>query len=927
MAWLALLIASAAALRAQAGVPFSCTAGPLRLDVTSGFSYSVSLHGSALLDDGTFALHLSGWHTAREGTLQALNATAGAGSDAALGDFVSLDIFWAAAAQPTTPWLTTFLCYGSSGLLEFRSAFPLGVPLGAGLSPSAPLPDPAFYSFNVSRAPSAHFPSFRLGPAAPASALGHAQWAGEFSFHLNNYNVSLEGYESGQLGGPTVLHTPRFAPGAKPLAAVLGTLAAHKDHIMGIVPDPASGLLPWRWAFGPHAHLRALPPSAAPARLGLIAPSNASAAAGRFEALLPGDTGITAAVYAYGAALRALHKTQRFAPEDDLGVAVLSAWCDNGSVYDGDYWAEAANQGRGGEVFTAWRAALAQAGIPVASLQLDPFWYGEGSPGNTDWQPSRQVFGAGGFDATRSAWRNMTLYSYMWGAPASALAPAFQPFAFMQSPRWNNSMRGPFTRVAAKDSRAFYALLMARCLAWGCAGFEIDFLDMNYFGWQEDMGVAGAFEAFLQGLSDAGAAAGVPVQLCMPLPADVLTSAALPGVSNIRASGDDDLLYASGSRWRIGFTSLLYGALDIRPFQDVIWTHPCYAPGANPGPYPDSYCQNATELGVAIGALSTGPLGLGDAAGYSNATLLLGAVASNGVILKPSLPATPLDLFFSYPPAGSSSSSGSGSAAQALPRSALQAVHAELWQAPSFIPHVYAWTVGAAGQGKGGLGRFLRRTTAAPPASPVPHTFPTPTACPYMSLLAVDIPAALNFSVLPGDLTPSLALPSSACNATVYISTRATLEPSAACAHGAPALPACAALFDSAGHALGLANAPIPVYPLARGGPHAFAVLALAPVLAGSGGWVFVGEVGKFVAVSPVRFSSVRLGGACLGVVVEGAGGEVVRVLLLAPGAAQGLEHATVHVEDVGPFPEGGGTLVLTCEGAGSAARCITSAA
>ena len=49
------------------------------------------------------------------------------------------------------------------------------------------------------------------------------------------------------------------------------------------------------------------------------------------------------------------------------------------------------------------------------------------------------------------------------------------------------------------------------------------------------------WEAVLGGLSAAAVDAGVPVQLCMPLASDVLLSVQLPGVSNIRASDDNDL--------------------------------------------------------------------------------------------------------------------------------------------------------------------------------------------------------------------------------------------------------------------------------------------------------------------------------------------------------------------------------------------------
>jgi hypothetical protein len=107
------------------------------------------------------------------------------------------------------------------------------------------------------------------------------------------------------------------------------------------------------------------------------------------------------------------------------------------------------------------------------------------------------------------------------------------------------------------------------------------------------------------------------------------------------------------------------------------------------------------------------------------------------------------------------------------------------------------------------------------------------------------------------------------------------------------------------------------------------ALIVLAPrIIAGATQWVLLGEVGKFVAVSPVRFSGVLVeaGGGLL-VAVEGAGGEVVAVRLLAPGgAAGGLHSATVFEAAMGPFPTGGDTLLLHCTGWGASAACSTSA-
>ena len=910
-------------------LPWTCASGSLSLSVSSDLSYSVSLQSLPLFTNGTYALHLhSQWLTLSSG-LPAPTITSSVSSDAVLGPCTTLTLAFA-----TSPaFAPSFHCCPASGLLEFRSTFPTGITPGDGFSPGLPPPSPDFYNFNLSTAPSSHFPSFALGPTSPTSAWGHLQWAGEFAFHATSYNVSLEGFTSGQLGGPLLLHTPSFARGSKPSAAVLGTLAAHKEGILGIVPSPSPAEPgAWRLAFGPHAHLQALPPNYT-ARLGLLAPSPGSP----LSATFPGDPGITAAVYAYGALLRALapgNASHRFAPEDDVGVSLLSAWTDNGQMYDGDYWAVPSHAGQGGQVFPAWRQALRAAGIPVASLQLDPFWFASGSPGNRDWAPSTAVFGPGGFEATLAAWGNTTLYSYMWAAPPSALAPPLQAFHMLQSPVFDNFMGGPFTRPAGGSaSGGLYALLLARCAAQGCIGLEVDFLDFLYAGWQAEAGQAGAWEAFLTSLSSAAAAAGIPVQLCMPLPADLLAAAALPGVSNIRASEDDDLLYAASGRWRIGLTSLLLGAVDQRPFQDGIWTTPCAAPGSG-SPYPASYCQNATELGVAIGALSTGPVGLGDAAGASNATLLAAAAASNGVILKPSLPAAPLDCYFAYP--------APASTAAPLPRSPLQAVHAELWQAPSFLP--VAWGGAGNSSGKGGLGRYLPHRAAAgrggQPAAPVAGTFPTPTLTPYLSLLAVDIPASLGLSLLPGDFTPSLVCSGGRVgggggnNASAYVAVAAGLQLPAGCQPGSPALGCvtvleCSSNSSSAGLGLSVATPePLPVDPLARGGPHSYAVHTLAPVLGQwgglGGGWVLLGELGKYVAVSPVRFSGVRVEAGGLGVVVEGAAGEVVRLLLLAPGEMAGLQHASTRVEEVGPFgsAQEGGSILLTCSGLGLGAQC-----
>jgi hypothetical protein len=863
---------------------WTCTVGDTTLTVPLNFeNYTVSLSGALWLYHGDAAV-FSGrrWLTASGGGLTPTSSYTTSGMDRALGPFSSLTVSWAGAPFE---WNTSFFCYPNAALLEFKSTWPSGAPSAAGIQPPGTIyKDGAFYNFNVSSAPISHFPSFRLGASSPTSALGHIQWAGEFSFHLNNWGVGLEGYVSGQLGGPTVLHEASWAPGGKARAGVLGPLGGFKDAVSAIVPDPGDPSSPnWRWVFGPHSHFSQLPAGHV-ARLGFLAPpSNVTGAPA--TAVFPGDIGITAAVYAFGAALRGAANTTRFAPEADLGVSVLSIWSDNGAVFDGDYWD--LHRGEGGATYEALRYALRAAGVPAASLQLDPYWFSRGSPGFKDWLPSEEVFGPGGWDRVLRAGWNTTLYSFFFAPGGSNNFPQFE---WATSPPWDNFMGGNAGRVSPRDAQAFYLLLMARCLRWGCVGFEIDFLDMQYLGFPDVLATPGAFEGFLSGLSAAGAAAGVPVQLCMPLPSDVLASVALPGVSNIRASDDDDLEYAGAERWRIGLTSMLFGALDVRPFMDSVWTR-----SAQP---PYKYTQNATELGVAISALSTGPLGLGDGLGATNATLVAAAVAKNGVILKPSLPAVPVDAYFNRGPGGGA---------------ALQAARAELWAAPSFIaaaPHPLP---------RSGLARFLGGRASLPARLRAPlAAFPAVTDCPHWSVLAVDVPAEATLVLRPGDLTPSLAR----CGAAGYVALQWAPGFSAMgerCAQGAPAL-SCVTPVLSGG--LPIATGAAAPLPGARGGPHNFDILSLAPLQ--HGGWALLGEVAKFVRVAPVRFpASVAVGGG-LETYVVGAPGEEVRVALIAPGSDAGLPSlntSTVRVESL-TFGDAGGVALLRCAGAGASSTC-----
>lgn len=912
---------------------WSCFVGGLQLNVSlsPSFSYEVlrlnadRSNGAVWLTNGDAALHWGGiggpWASVSDGGLHVLSATPSSDEDAILGHTTSLAIAWSAPVGAPS-WTTTFTCAASWDALLFTQAFPVGADNSS--TPNSGI----FDGFALAGGASAHFPAWPLGPAAPASALAHIQWAGEFAWHQQNWNVSFEGYVSGQMGGPTVLHEPTWPSGGKPRAAVAAAVDAFKDAVAAIVPSPAArgG---FDWVFGPHGNLVALPAGFS-MTTALVAPSGGGGARPVFAA---GDTGITAAVYQFGALLRAMHNTSRFAPEDDVGVAALSQYTDNGMVYDGDHWALPGFSGTGGNFVSSLASWAASAGVPLASLQLDPFWFAY----ETDiknWTASFAVWGASGWaEALAETALPLTLYSFMWGPTPNTFSVA--GVAMLDSPPWPNFMHGPFSRAADyAGATALYDELFRRCVAWGCAGFEIDFLDMQYLGFAQ---VAGEFARFLSGLSDAAAAAGVPVQLCMALASDVLASAALPAVSNIRASDDNDYTYAGPDRWRIGLSSLLHGALSVAPFFDGTWTVASYAPADAAGvPYPAGYAQNATELAVAISVLSAGPVGIGDKVGFANASLARLACAANGVLLKPSLPASPIDAMWRY---------SAGATAPAPPL--MRVGGSEVWAAPAFIPisvangsdagAAVAAATAAAAEARGGLARFLQRrrgSSGRPRARPQPASGPPPvTPCPFFSVLAVDVEAALEFALLPGDLTPSLGAGSACSSAALSISyvilpwSPGIAHLTARCTDGARALD-CIMPWSAEG--LPIATGVAPDNGQFRpGGAHPFELLSLAPVL--PGGWALLGQLDAFVRASPVRFSAVVAAlqpppaPSGIAVVVEGAPSETLQVLFLAPGVVPGLATATLRAVNV-TFPPAGGSVLIRCEGAGSGGVCAQQA-
>ena len=431
--------------------------------------------------------------------------------------------------------------------------------------------------------------------------------------------------------------------------------------------------------------------------------------------------------------------------------------------------------------------------------------------------------------------------------------------------------------------------------------FEHDFTgqDSLDFGWTRQLG---AGSEWLQGMGRAAAARRLPMQLCLVTASDLLESLTLPWVTNARASGD----YAfCADGWDIGFSAMLHWAVGVRPFKDVMWTTP-HQPGSpyqNTTLFPSMYkrcldpsghhAQPNVQLDVLVSAFSTGPVGLGDGDGYTDATLALATCRADGILLQAAKPLTPLDR--TWWTAQETQGAGGAQGAQRTEGAG------GTWNSPSWL-----------------LGSYSNLSGAV-----------------WQYVVAVDTPCT---SAEPIRLASDLYWPP---DHPVASGSYAAWTWGARCEHDEPAYrrTSCVQLLPTApsegasgtaegaggttvregrggGGSDGLVACTTPGSPFPNG-THAWALTTLAPLLPGPG-WALLGEPDKFVTVSSGRFSSRVDGsdGRVLRFGVRGMAGESLRILAVSPPPGARVLRVEAMVPDAGSAEcqlfAGNGSLVCS---------------
>ncbi|VDI03427.1 Hypothetical predicted protein [Mytilus galloprovincialis] len=314
---------------------------------------------------------------------------------------------------------------------------------------------------------------------------------------------------------------------------------------------------------------------------------------------------------------------KEFYRQNDVTLKYLGYWTDNGAYY---YYNTEANKTYEQTMKDVFDYAQREK-IPYRYLQLDSWWYYKGfGEGVKEWTARPEVFPHGIQSVQQYTRWPMGAHNKYWSVDNVYAKQNGGKYNFVMSPI-----------VAVPNDTSFWYDLMKNATSWGLKMYEQDWLNIETLfshDLAEDLSLG---ERWLTEMGNAAEFNNITIQYCMSLPRHGLMSTKIPVVTQARASED---YHVQEDQWKIGVSSMFAYALGLAPSKDTFWTSTIQ--NGNPK-YPKKQ-ELWPALQTVVATLSMGPVGPGDMIGATNKDLLMRCCNMEGLILKPSRPATAMDL-------------------------------------------------------------------------------------------------------------------------------------------------------------------------------------------------------------------------------------------------------------------------------------------
>jgi hypothetical protein len=327
--------------------------------------------------------------------------------------------------------------------------------------------------------------------------------------------------------------------------------------------------------------------------------------------------GINATIQAWGEILRQEYKRERTDRYADIGLSYIGYWTDNGTRY---YYMTEGNLNEQDTLLEVQRAAKAM-GVHFGYFQLDSWWYikesGTGllAGGLVEWVPQPQMF-PDGLRAFHEALGLPLILHNRWFARENAYN---NEYPFVTSERMSFPTTGDVFDRFMEDAKS-----------WGAITYEQDWLVTQFLSvpWLRE--TVYRADEWMSWIDEGASKYGLTVQICMPGPGHLLDALRHPNFTTVRTSVDHMTDRAKEAFWPpFHIVNMIASALGILPFKDNFIT-----------------TEFASEQEALISTLSAGMVGIGDAVGKIDPVVVGRTCRKDGLILKPDLPATPLDAMF-----------------------------------------------------------------------------------------------------------------------------------------------------------------------------------------------------------------------------------------------------------------------------------------